>query len=875
LCFNSTGTQLAVGASDFLVKIVDVQTNCQKVLNGHTGPVLSVALHPRELFIASSSCDGTVRVWLIADLKLVKVISGLPVGNDFLSSKSLTRLIWDKTGKYLFVPKANKVVAYAVDSWNIAFELTETSTKEFMSILCLSPCGHFVAVATEDGQILVWDLRSKTCIARHRDGKKFRICGLAWHPYRNEITFCDDHGYIGLITGIIPSLQEVGSMAATDLFDDDDNSLLMDAAQFYPGGSIPGIDADGTDGSDDFAEDDVSVSDKHASASTGDTAVVSSINESKAVMCDRHWQQPFQSGSTPVSLSARFMVWNNIGVIIQYDTDDEQSINVEFHDTAVHHTMHINNSIGHTLADLSSSAVLLACEGSGGSQSHLVCMHFGSWDNSKEWSISMPAGECIQALCLSQNWLAVATDRRLVRVFSIAGVQMQMFCLPGPVVTLAANADKLLVVYHYAFGLPGDQCLGVRLMTVCGKHIKGYVDHLPLSVNSTLVWIGFSSEGTPFYADSRGIVRMLNVGFGNTWTEVADLQLHCKGKLDCMWVIGVSENPQQLRAVLCKGAKYPPVLPRPTVQILSFKLPMCEIETDKGILEEQMWRSTLFSDNLIQSAPDNLSESDKSKLTMAKQEILMKLFALACKSGREVRATELCHLMPSARTVQLAIKYASRLHLIQLAERLGKVAQLKVEEEEVVENEVIYSQFNGSATNSRDRREMEINVSSHQGTAEISDADCDIHQHRAYAEAKKQTYEVHGNYQEKSELENEPAAHSMLLRLKKDSIEKTSRTISDSQSGQVNPFRVTNTSSEQTPLVVKGTSIFDCMEKPKLGQQNVLKEKTASFAHCEKTKPLTDFGYSQCSKRQKLDSKGEVISGSNSEKETQITTAHN
>ena len=54
---------------------------------------------------------------------------------------------------------------------------------------------------------------------------------------------------------------------------------------------------------------------------------------------------------------------------------------------------------------------------------------------------------------------------------------------------------------------------------------------------------------------------------------------------------------------------------------------------------------------------------------------------LACKSGREVRAAELCRMMPSSRTVQLAIKYATRLHLIQLADRLGDIAHQKAQEE--------------------------------------------------------------------------------------------------------------------------------------------------------------------------------------------------
>jgi len=33
--------------------------------------------------------------------------------------------------------------------------------------------------------------------------------------------------------------------------------------------------------------------------------------------------------------------------------------------------------------------------------SQLVCMHFGAWDNAKEWSVSMPVGEDIQVHALT------------------------------------------------------------------------------------------------------------------------------------------------------------------------------------------------------------------------------------------------------------------------------------------------------------------------------------------------------------------------------------------------------------------------------------------------------------------------------------------
>jgi chromosome transmission fidelity protein 4 len=55
-------------------------------------------------------------------------------------------------------------------------------------------------------------------------------------------------------------------------------------------------------------------------------------------------------------------VWNSVGIIRQYSTEEENSIDIEFHDTATHHAMHMANDLGHTIADMSSEAVILACE---------------------------------------------------------------------------------------------------------------------------------------------------------------------------------------------------------------------------------------------------------------------------------------------------------------------------------------------------------------------------------------------------------------------------------------------------------------------------------------------------------------------------------
>jgi len=56
-------------------------------------------------------------------------------------------------------------------------------------------------------------------------------------------------------------------------------------------------------------------------------------------------------------------------------------------------------------------------------------------------------------ICLAGDWLSMATDQRIVRIFSITGIQLQLFSIAGPVVSMAASDNKLMIVYHSGLGL--------------------------------------------------------------------------------------------------------------------------------------------------------------------------------------------------------------------------------------------------------------------------------------------------------------------------------------------------------------------------------------------------------------------------------------
>lgn len=47
-----------------------------------------------------------------------------------------------------------------------------------------------------------------------------------------------------------------------------------------------------------------------------------------------------------------------------------------------------------------------------------------------------------------------------------------------------------VIVFFNAFeGIPGDQCLGFQLLSVCKKETPRYADRLPLTAKSTLSWL--------------------------------------------------------------------------------------------------------------------------------------------------------------------------------------------------------------------------------------------------------------------------------------------------------------------------------------------------------------------------------------------------
>ncbi|XP_074069549.1 WD repeat and HMG-box DNA-binding protein 1 isoform X1 [Macrotis lagotis] len=859
--FNRDGTKIAAGSGDFMVKIVDVMDSSQqKTFRGHDAPVLSVSFDPKDIFLASASCDGSIKVWQISDQTCAISWPLLQKCNDVMNAKSICRLAWQpKSGKLLAVPVGNSIKLYRRETWRNEFDLSDNFITLPFNVVTWSPCEKYLAAGSVNGCIVVWNVETKDCMERVKHEKGYTICGLAWHPTSWQIAYTDAEGNLGLLENVCDTDGKKSSNKGSgirndvynDLFDGDDDGDNNDSGDFLNENMEFQLTSKGKanyeDDEDDFMltssyprhrkhilEDDDSSIDvalmekgSHREKEEKDELLGSThampLTTSQRPFYDGPMpspqQKPFQSGSTPPHLTHRFMVWNSVGIIRCYNDDQDSAIDVEFHDTSIHHATHLSNTLNYTIADLSHEAILLACESTTELASKLHCLHFSSWDSSKEWTVDMPPHEDIKAICLGQGWVASATSALLLRIFSIGGVQKEVFSLPGPVVSMTGHGEQLLIAFHRGTGFDGDQCLGVQLLEL-GKSKKQILhgDPLPLTRKSYLAWIGFSAEGTPCYVDSEGIVRMLNRRFGNTWTPICNTREHCKGKSDHYWVVGIHENPQQLRCIPCKGSRFPPTLPRPAVVVLSFQLPYCQMATEKGQMEEQFWRSVIFHNYLdYLSANDyEYEESTKNQAVKEQQELLMKMFALSCKLDRDFRCVELAELM-TQNAVNLAIKYASRSRRLILAQKLSELAVEKATELTASLNEEEEDFRNKLNTGSTTEW-------SHPRVANHNDEENDTDDSEEADEVEEKT-DLHKNRQ------------SPFCKNGNSVDGPTIKSVTSSSQGRVNPFKV-STSSKESATSVNSTSsnILDNMKK--LSKKSTLPNRNANKEKSPVLKPL-------------------------------------
>ncbi len=434
------GSLIAAGAEDMTVKVRTAEK--ETTFEGHEAPVLSVSVDKsaEKKFVVSSSCDGSVRVWRVSDGAQVHAVKDLlPKAADASAAKSRATVQWSPDSGSFAVAAPDRVAVYKREDWSNAASLCPPDLeKDFLTTLTWSGDGSHLAAATNKGCLYVWNVKDGKLALQEKTGRGYGVTGLAWNPKRmSEISFIDDYGWWGTFKDVMAvsgSKSEVKAEGKTEKkaqeeMDEDElaAALFEDSDDDENSFSIRQIKRDTgflSDQEEDNSNQDGAGGDKAKENSQHDGDGDSKPAATPASLMppplpppppyEPDLQEPFQPTSTPSRLSSFFMVWNSVGLVRCINGgEDDSSIEVEFHDTSVHHPLHISNALGHTMADISSTNLALACEADEETlaPSRIAVHHFS--DQGREWSAEMPNGEEVMAFWHPDHWLLARRGKRL------------------------------------------------------------------------------------------------------------------------------------------------------------------------------------------------------------------------------------------------------------------------------------------------------------------------------------------------------------------------------------------------------------------------------------------------------------------------------
>lgn len=234
------GIYIAAGSDDGDIK-VQLKDKSEEYfeLKGHQGPILHVDLSSKNL-LASSSGDGTIKIWNLETKTVVKTFDGFNKINTFLEAQKFVTPSFGPTGRYLAYPKDNNIHVLETTNWQTKFIFENKKIPEDYSVCSFSKCGSFIAAGSVKGQISVWSLSDNVLLpGEYKGEEEYSITSLAWNPKMNgEIVFCDSDGQLcTIINCSLNGIEDVdeSSVVASNTHSQEDSDDL------YGGSELPNV----------------------------------------------------------------------------------------------------------------------------------------------------------------------------------------------------------------------------------------------------------------------------------------------------------------------------------------------------------------------------------------------------------------------------------------------------------------------------------------------------------------------------------------------------------------------------------------------------------------------------------------------------------
>ena len=229
--FSPDGKYLATSSKDGTARIWDLNGNQIALLKGHQEDVYDVVFSPDGKYLATSSKDETARIWDLNGNQL-RVLHGhirveFSPDGKYLATASLdgTARIWDLNGNQLQVLRAHQ--SYKTYTGY-------TSYKSSYYDVAFSPDGQYLGTVVDDGTARLWDLNGNQLQVLH--DHQYSIDSAEFSPDGQYLVTVSDDGTARLWDLNGNQLQVLHG-----------HQYSIDSAEFSPDGhSLATVSDDGT-----------------------------------------------------------------------------------------------------------------------------------------------------------------------------------------------------------------------------------------------------------------------------------------------------------------------------------------------------------------------------------------------------------------------------------------------------------------------------------------------------------------------------------------------------------------------------------------------------------------------------------------------------
>jgi chromosome transmission fidelity protein 4 len=133
--------------------------------DAHDGAVQSVSFDPQGKYLATlGGVDGKLKVWDWQRERCVQEHQCLPRSSSGSEGENLLRSDWSENGAILAVPSQRQVLVIKRNEWTNTTHILGGGHQRNVSIVSVSPCGQYLASASVDGEVVLWDIQAKTVI---------------------------------------------------------------------------------------------------------------------------------------------------------------------------------------------------------------------------------------------------------------------------------------------------------------------------------------------------------------------------------------------------------------------------------------------------------------------------------------------------------------------------------------------------------------------------------------------------------------------------------------------------------------------------------------------------------------------------------------